>query len=48
MWTDIDYMYNQWIFTVDPQYFPLDRMREIVAYLHTHDQRYGERIYCDV
>lgn len=28
------------IFTVDPQYFPLDRMREIVDYLHTHDQRY--------
>ena len=30
------------IFTIDPDYFPLPRMREIVSYLHTHDQRYGE------
>ncbi|KAF5349670.1 hypothetical protein D9756_008864 [Leucocoprinus leucothites] len=40
MWTDIDYMDRRRIFTVDPQYFPLDRMREIVDYLHSHDQRY--------
>ena len=42
MWTDIDYMYSRWIFTNDPDYFPLDRMREIVDYLHSHDQYYGK------
>ena len=31
------------IFTVDPDYFPLNRMREIVDYLHSHDQYYGTR-----
>jgi alpha-glucosidase len=40
MWTDIDYMRDRLIFTVDPQYFPLARMREIVSYLHSHDQHY--------
>lgn len=45
MWTDIDYMYQHWIFTTDPQYFPLDRMREIVDYLHDHDQRYSKRSF---
>ncbi|KAI0081490.1 alpha-glucosidase [Panus rudis PR-1116 ss-1] len=40
MWTDIDYMDRRRIFTVDPQYFPLKRMREIVDYLHSHDQKY--------
>ena len=34
-------MYKRRIFTVDPDYFPLDRMREIVDYLHAHDQRYS-------
>ena len=34
-------MYKRRIFTVDPDYFPLDRMREIVYYLHSHDQRFG-------
>ena len=29
------------IFTVDPAYFPLPRMREIVNYLHSHDQKYS-------
>ena len=41
MWTDIDYMFNRRIFTNDPQYFPTDKMREIVDYLHSHDQHYG-------
>lgn len=41
MWTDIDYMDRRRIFTLDPDYFPLDRMREIVDYLHDHDQQYG-------
>ncbi|KAF9047043.1 glycoside hydrolase family 31 protein [Hymenopellis radicata] len=40
MWTDIDYMDRRRIFTVDPDYFPMDRMREIVEYLHDHDQQY--------
>ncbi|KAF8191583.1 alpha-glucosidase [Mycena galopus ATCC 62051] len=40
MWTDIDYMDRRRIFTVDPDYFPLDRMQEIVSYLHGQDQHY--------
>ncbi|KAF8957752.1 glycoside hydrolase family 31 protein [Flammula alnicola] len=40
MWTDIDYMDRRRVFTVDPDYFPLPRMREIVDYLHSHDQKY--------
>ncbi|OCH84572.1 alpha-glucosidase [Obba rivulosa] len=40
MWTDIDYMYKRRIFTLDPDYFPLSRMQEIIEYLHAHDQRY--------
>ncbi|KAF9009726.1 glycoside hydrolase family 31 protein [Cyathus striatus] len=40
MWTDIDYMDRRRIFTVDPVYFPLNRMREIVQYLHSHDQHF--------
>ncbi|KIK51755.1 glycoside hydrolase family 31 protein [Collybiopsis luxurians FD-317 M1] len=40
MWTDIDYMQGRRIFTVDPSYFPLPRMREIVQYLHAHNQKY--------
>lgn len=37
-----DYMDRRRIFTVDPQYFPLGRMRDIVDFLHSHDQHYGE------
>ncbi|KAF5371321.1 hypothetical protein D9758_004164 [Tetrapyrgos nigripes] len=40
MWTDIDYMQGRRIFTVDPNYFPLARVRDIVDYLHQHDQKY--------
>ena len=28
-------------FTVDPEYFPMNRMQEIVSYLHAHDQKFG-------
>ncbi len=42
MWTDIDYMDGRKIFTVDPNYFPIDRMRQIVKYLHDHNQKYSE------
>ncbi|KAF8061837.1 alpha-glucosidase [Lyophyllum atratum] len=40
MWTDIDYMDRRRIFTLEPAFFPLKRMREIVDYLHAHDQRF--------
>ncbi|KAK2755018.1 hypothetical protein FQN54_006546 [Arachnomyces sp. PD_36] len=40
MWTDIDYMDLQKIFTLDPGNFPLHKMRELVAYLHDHNQNY--------
>ena len=36
-----DYMFKRRIFTVDPQYFPINRVRDIVSYLHSHDQQYG-------
>ncbi|KAF8995063.1 glycosyl hydrolases family 31-domain-containing protein [Cyathus striatus] len=39
MWTDIDYMDRRSIFTV-LDYFPMNSMREIVSYLHAHDQKY--------
>jgi hypothetical protein len=37
-----DYMYERRVFTLDPQYFPLNRMREIIDYLHAHNQQYSE------
>ncbi|KAJ5625169.1 hypothetical protein N7510_001478 [Penicillium lagena] len=40
MWTDIDYMDGRKVFTLDPQRFPLHKMRELVTYLHHHDQHY--------
>ncbi|OOF95272.1 glycoside hydrolase family 31 protein [Aspergillus carbonarius ITEM 5010] len=40
MWTDIDYMDKRRVFTLDPQRFPLQKMRELVTYLHDHDQHY--------
>jgi alpha-glucosidase len=40
MWTDIDYMYKRWIFTLDPDYFPLDKMREVISRLHSRNQHY--------
>ncbi|XP_006458746.1 hypothetical protein AGABI2DRAFT_183688 [Agaricus bisporus var. bisporus H97] len=40
MWTDIDYMDRRRIFTVDPQFFPMNRMRDVVDYLHSHDQHF--------
>ncbi|KXT18010.1 hypothetical protein AC579_9626 [Pseudocercospora musae] len=40
MWTDIDYMYERYIMTTDPDRFPLPRVRDIVNYLHEHDQHY--------
>ncbi|CAJ2502526.1 Uu.00g099200.m01.CDS01 [Anthostomella pinea] len=40
MWTDIDYMYLRRVFSLDPERFPLDMMRELVDYLHARDQHY--------
>lgn len=44
----VDYMYQRLVFTNDPEYFPLDRMREIVSALHARNQRYSAFILsCD-
>ncbi|KAI2469457.1 glycoside hydrolase family 31 protein [Annulohypoxylon bovei var. microspora] len=40
MWTDIDYMYRRRVFSLDPDRFPLHKMREMVDYLHAHNQHY--------
>ncbi|KAK6823973.1 maltase-glucoamylase sucrase-isomaltase lysosomal acid alpha-glucosidase [Aspergillus parasiticus SU-1] len=40
MWTDIDYMDRRRVFSLDPDRFPLEKMRELVGYLHDHGQHY--------
>jgi alpha-glucosidase (family GH31 glycosyl hydrolase) len=40
MWTDIDYLDHRRVFSLDPDRFPLPKMREIVRYLHDHQQKY--------
>ncbi|KAF6218041.1 hypothetical protein HO133_006453 [Letharia lupina] len=40
MWTDIDYMDLRKVFTLDPDRFPLEKMQELVTYLHDHEQHY--------
>ncbi len=32
--------YNIQVFTLDPDRFPLEKMQELVTYLHDHDQHY--------
>ncbi|KAH6884189.1 glycoside hydrolase, family 31 [Thelonectria olida] len=40
MWTDIDYMDRRRVFSLDPERFPLDKMRELVSHLHKNNQHY--------
>ncbi|KAB2574162.1 putative alpha/beta-glucosidase agdC [Lasiodiplodia theobromae] len=40
MWTDIDYMELRKVFTLDPERFPLEKVRQVVDYLHAHQQHY--------
>lgn len=40
MWTDIDYMRGRNVFTLDPERFPIEKVRQLVDYLHDHDQHY--------
>jgi alpha-glucosidase len=40
MWTDIDYMDLRRTWTLDPDRFPLEKMQELVTYLHDHQQQY--------
>ena len=35
-------MYKRRVFTLDPDYFPLKRMREIIDHLHANGQQYGK------
>lgn len=40
MWNDIDYMDGRKVFTNDPARYPLSKIRELVDYLHDHNQHY--------
>jgi alpha-glucosidase len=40
MWTDIDYMDRRKVFTLDTERFPLEKVQDLVTYLHDHDQHY--------
>lgn len=43
-----DYMDRRRVFTLSPDYFPVNRMREVVDYLHKHDQRFSMcSCFCD-
>jgi alpha-glucosidase (family GH31 glycosyl hydrolase) len=41
----LDFMDRRRVFTIDPDYFPMNRMQEIVAYLHAHDQKFGAYLF---
>ncbi|KAL6237911.1 hypothetical protein BDW75DRAFT_248352 [Aspergillus navahoensis] len=40
IWTDIDYMDRRRIFTLDPERFPADLVKDLVDTLHARDQHY--------
>lgn len=40
MWTDIDYMDGRRVFSLDPVRFPVERMQDVVKYIHDRDQHY--------
>ncbi|KAF6844826.1 alpha-glucosidase [Colletotrichum musicola] len=40
MWTDIDYMDRRRVFSLDPERFPLEKVRQLVSHLHDNDQHY--------
>ncbi|KAI0811352.1 glycoside hydrolase family 31 protein [Xylaria sp. FL0064] len=48
MWTDIDYMYRRRTFSLDPERFSLRMMRDLVDYLHSHDQHYVMMVDPDI
>ncbi|CAM1501165.1 Fc.00g103270.m01.CDS01 [Cosmosporella sp. VM-42] len=40
MWTDIDYMDRRRVFTLDPERFPITKVRQLVDHLHNNNQHY--------
>ena len=40
MWTDIDYMELRRLFTLDPERYPLELVRDMVSHLHERQQHY--------
>jgi len=40
MWTDINYMDHRRVFSLDPGNYPIERMQDLVEYLHERDQHY--------
>ncbi|KAK2592104.1 hypothetical protein QQS21_010210 [Conoideocrella luteorostrata] len=40
MWTDIDYMDHRKVFTLDPNNYPIEKVRAVVSHLHSKNQKY--------
>ncbi|KAI3326837.1 glycoside hydrolase family 31 protein [Xylariaceae sp. AK1471] len=40
LWADIDYMDNRQDYTLDPERYPLEKMRELIETLHQRGQKY--------
>ncbi|KAI6784884.1 uncharacterized protein J7T54_007978 [Emericellopsis cladophorae] len=40
MWTDINYMDHRRVFSLDPGNYPIERMQDLIEYLHERDQHY--------
>jgi hypothetical protein len=41
-------MFDRLVFTLDPDYFPTKKMREIVANLHSKNQYYSTFLTCPI